>query len=92
MGIRVDPATLKSQLEAAGATDREELMFHKMLLSGQLPQTMGGGIGQSRLCMLLLKKCHIGEVQASVWADSTLEECMKRGVFTHCIPYIKTLL
>ena len=81
MGIRVDPATLKSQLEAAGATDREELMFHKMLLSGQLPQTMGGGIGQSRLCMLLLKKCHIGEVQASVWADSTLEECMKRGVF-----------
>ena len=81
MGIRVDPATLKSQLEAAGATDREELMFHKMLLSGQLPQTMGGGSGQSRLCMLLLKKCHIGEVQASVWADSTLEECMKRGVF-----------
>lgn len=75
MGIRVSPESMKYQLEQAGATDREKLPFHKMLLAGQLPYTIGGGIGQSRLCMLLLGKAHVGEVQASVWPKEMLEKC-----------------
>ena len=80
MGIRVDPESLDRQLTLAGCDDRRELPFHKMLLSGQLPLTMGGGIGQSRLCMLLLGACHIGEVQASLWDQATIDECEAAGV------------
>lgn len=81
MGIRVDAEALRRQLIIRNATDRENLFFHKLLLEGKLPQTMGGGIGQSRLCMLLLKKCHIGEVQSSVWNEDMLKECEKEKVF-----------
>lgn len=80
MGIRVDAATLAKQLAAAGCEQRRELPFHKMLLDGALPPTMGGGIGQSRLCMLLLGKCHIGEVQVSIWDEKTRSACAAAGV------------
>ena len=69
MGIRVDEKALKEQLAKANCESRAELPFHKMLLEGQLPLTMGGGIGQSRICMLMLNKVHIGEVQAAVWSN-----------------------
>ena len=71
MGIRVSPESLDRQLTLAGCDDRRALPFHRMLLSGELPLTMGGGIGQSRLCMLLLGKAHIGEVQSSIWDEQT---------------------
>ena len=80
MGIRVDPAAMDRQLTIAGCDDRRELSFHKMLLEGKLPLTIGGGIGQSRLCMLLLGKAHIGEVQASVWDEETIRACQDAGV------------
>ena len=80
MGIRVDPAAMTRQLEASGCPERAELPFHKMLLEGKLPLTMGGGIGQSRLCMLLLGSAHIGEVQASVWDEATRTACAKAGI------------
>ena len=80
MGIRVDAAALDRQLTAAGCDHRRALPFHQMLLSGELPQSMGGGIGQSRLCMLLLGTCHIGEVQASLWDRETVEGCEKAGI------------
>ncbi len=80
MGIRVDPAALDRQLTAAGCDDRRALPFHKMLLEGQLPLTIGGGIGQSRLSMFLLGKAHIGEVQVSVWDDETMQACRDAGV------------
>ncbi len=80
MGIRVDEASLDRQLTLAGCGDRRELPFHKMLLNGELPLTMGGGIGQSRLCMLMLGTCHIGEVQASLWDDETMRICEEAGV------------
>ncbi len=80
MGIRVSPQSLDRQLTLAGCDDRRELPFHKMLLSGQLPLTMGGGIGQSRVSMLLLGKCHIGEVQVSLWDDETLAACQEAGI------------
>jgi aspartate--ammonia ligase len=80
MGIRVDRESLLSQLKAAKAEARKELYWHKRLLVGEFPLTMGGGIGQSRLCMLLLRKAHIGEVQASVWPEGTREACAARGV------------
>ena len=80
MGIRVDPEAMDRQLTAAGCDGRRELPFHKMLLEGKLPLTIGGGIGQSRLCMLLLGKAHIGEVQASVWDEQTMEACREAGV------------
>lgn len=81
MGIRVDKEALRRQLEIRNAQQREKLYFHSLLLEGKLPQTMGGGIGQSRLCMLLLQKCHIGEVQAGLWPDPLKEECEKKGIF-----------
>ncbi|AGY52878.1 Aspartate--ammonia ligase [Bacteroidales bacterium CF] len=81
MGIRVDAGSLERQLAERGTEERKSLYFHQLLLEGKLPQTMGGGIGQSRLCMLLLKKCHIGEVQSSMWPDETLRKCEDRGVF-----------
>ena len=80
MGIRVDPAALDSQLHISGCDSRRELPYHKMLLSGELPLTIGGGIGQSRLSMLLLGKAHIGEVQASVWDEYTEKTCKDAGV------------
>ena len=80
MGIRVSPESLDRQLTLAGCDDRRSLPFHRMLLSGELPLTIGGGIGQSRLCMLLLGKAHIGEVQASVWDPETLSACQEAGV------------
>ncbi len=75
MGIRVDEDAMRRQLKAAGAEDRSELPFHKLLLAGKLPYTIGGGIGQSRLCMLLLGKAHVGEVQASVWPQDMIDKC-----------------
>ena len=80
MGIRVDPESLDRQLTLAGCDSRRALPFHKMLLDGELPLTMGGGIGQSRVSMLLLGKAHIGEVQASIWDGDTMEICEKAGV------------
>ena len=80
MGIRVDPASLDRQLTIAGCDDRRERTYHKMLLSGELPLTIGGGIGQSRLSMLLLGKAHIGEVQSSVWDAETIQTCKAAGV------------
>ena len=80
MGIRVDPASLDRQLSIAGCDERRELPYHKMLLAGELPLTIGGGIGQSRLSMLLLGKAHIGEVQASIWDEYTEKVCSETGV------------
>ncbi len=80
MGIRVSPQSLDEQLTKAGADKRREFLFHKMLLSGQLPLTMGGGIGQSRLCMLIMGKAHIGEVQVSIWDDETMKVCSEQGI------------
>ena len=80
MGIRVDADALRHQLDAAGCPQRAELPFHKLLLDGTLPLTMGGGIGQSRLCMLLLGKAHIGEVQVSLWDAETKAVCERAGV------------
>ena len=80
MGIRVDPKSLDSQLTIAGCDDRRTLPFHKMLLAGELPLTMGGGIGQSRLCMLLIGTAHIGEVQVSLWDEATRKACEEAGV------------
>ncbi len=80
MGIRVDGESLDRQLREAGCDSRRELPFHKMLLAGELPLTIGGGIGQSRLCMLLLGKAHIGEVQASLWDQETRDQCREAGV------------
>ncbi len=80
MGIRVDEASLKAQLEAAGCTDRAGLPFQKALLSGELPLTVGGGIGQSRLCMFFLEKAHIGEVQASLWPEEMVQRCAEAGI------------
>ena len=80
MGIRVDPESLDKQLTLAGCDDRRELPFHKMLLGGELPLTIGGGIGQSRLCMLLIGTAHIGEVQVSLWDEDTRKACEEAGI------------
>ena len=80
MGIRVSPESLDKQLTEAGCEDRRLLPFHKALLAGELPYTIGGGIGQSRLCMLILGSAHIGEVQASVWDEETLRRCAEAGI------------
>lgn len=80
MGIRVDPVSLDAQLTASGCNDRRSLPYHSALLAGELPLTIGGGIGQSRLSMLLLGKAHIGEVQASVWDTETEQACAKAGI------------
>ena len=80
MGIRVDEDVLLKQLEIAGDMDRAEMSFHKAILNKELPYTIGGGIGQSRLCMFFLHKAHIGEVQAAVWPESMIEECEKNNI------------
>ena len=80
MGIRVDQESLRSQLRERGQEYKESLMFHKMLLEGKLPYTIGGGIGQSRLCMFLLRKAHIGEIQASIWPEEMVAGCRAHGI------------
>lgn len=80
MGIRVDEESMARQLKLAECEERAELPFHKMLLNGELPLTIGGGIGQSRLCMLMIGTCHIGEVQASLWDDETVAKCEAAGI------------
>ncbi len=80
MGIRVDKEALERQLMIRKNEDRKVLLFHRMLLNDELPLSIGGGIGQSRLCMFFLHKAHIGEVQASIWPDSIIEECKMRGI------------
>ena len=81
MGVRVDEETLLRQLEERGCPERAELAFHKALLAGELPYTIGGGIGQSRLCMFFLRKAHIGEVQSSYWTPEEVEHCKENGVY-----------
>lgn len=81
MGIRVDEEALAKQLKIANCEDRKKYRFHSMLLNSELPLTIGGGIGQSRICMFFLRKAHIGEVQASVWPDRIIEECEKNNIF-----------
>ena len=80
MGIRVDPAAMDRQLAVSGCDNRRQLPFHKMLLNNELPLTVGGGIGQSRLCMLLIGCAHIGEVQSSLWDADTLRICEENGI------------
>lgn len=80
MGIRVSPESLRHQLELRGCPEKASLTFHRMLLDGELPYTIGGGIGQSRLCMFLLHKAHIGEVQASIWPEQQIKECAAAGI------------
>ncbi|MBQ1246152.1 MAG: aspartate--ammonia ligase [Clostridia bacterium] len=80
MGIRVDAESLDRQLTASGCDDRRSLPFHRMLLNNELPLTIGGGIGQSRLCMLMMGCCHIGEVQSSIWDAETVRLCEEAGV------------
>ncbi|HAL74877.1 MAG TPA: aspartate--ammonia ligase [Clostridiales bacterium] len=80
MGIRVDEISMREQLVKSGCIDRMNLDFHRMILNGELPYTIGGGIGQSRLCMFYLDKAHIGEVQSSVWPDSMISTCQQNGI------------
>lgn len=80
MGIRVDEISLHEQLKAAGCEEREKLAFQKALLNGELPYTIGGGIGQSRICMFFLRKAHIGEVQSSLWPEDMIAQCEENGV------------
>lgn len=81
MGIRVDEKALEQQLKIADAEDRKSLEYHRQLLDGELPYTIGGGIGQSRICMFFLEKKHIGEVQVSVWTEEILESCSQNNIF-----------
>ena len=80
MGIRVDEESLRRQLKAAGCEERMELDFHKALLNGELPLTIGGGIGQSRICMFFLRKAHIGEIQASIWPEEVMKAAKEAGI------------
>ncbi|MYV02948.1 aspartate--ammonia ligase [Lactobacillus salivarius] len=81
MGIRVDEDSMVEQLKKTGDEERLKLQYHKMILNKELPYTIGGGIGQSRLCMLLLGKAHVGEVQASIWPDEMLKKCEENGIY-----------
>jgi aspartate--ammonia ligase len=81
MGIRVEPDSLACQLSLRGCEDRRELYFHRRLLAGELPPSIGGGIGQSRLCMFFLRKAHIGEIQVSLWPEETIGACREHGIF-----------
>ena len=80
MGIRVDEESLNYQLEVSNCNDRKKLDYHKALLNGELPYTIGGGIGQSRICMYFLNKAHIGEVQVGVWPDEMIKKCLQHGI------------
>ena len=81
MGIRVDKEALLRQLKESNAEERKELYFHKRLINGELPQSIGGGIGQSRLCMFYLRKAHIGEIQASIWPEEMKSEAREAGMY-----------
>ena len=76
----MNPETLRKQLAIRGCEERAELPFQKALLNGELPQTIGGGIGQSRMCVYLLRKAHVGEVQASLWPTAVVEACYKANI------------
>ena len=80
MGIRVNRAALEHQLELSGKQERRELYFHRRLIEGSLPQSIGGGIGQSRLCMILLHKAHVGETQSSIWPQQMRDKCKEAGM------------
>ena len=80
MGIRVDKDALLSQLKKAGCEERASLPYEQAVINGELPFTIGGGIGQSRICMFFLRKAHIGEVQSSLWPDEMVAECEKNGI------------
>ena len=80
MGIRVDEESIKTQLDKAGCPERAQLPFQKAIIDGKLPYTIGGGIGQSRICMFFLRKAHIGEVQSSIWPDDMVKECEAAGI------------
>jgi len=80
MGIRVDEEAMRRQLRLAGCTERERLPFHAALLRGELPLTVGGGIGQSRMCMFFLRKAHVGEVQSSLWSTEDRAACRAAGI------------
>jgi len=80
MGIRVDKDALHHQLDIQGKSERKKFLFHGRLLNGEFPESIGGGIGQSRLCMYFLRKAHIGEVQASLWPDDMMVQCRKTGI------------
>jgi aspartate--ammonia ligase len=80
MGVRVDKHTLNNQLKIRGQEERKNLMWHKMLLNDEMPLTVGGGIGQSRLCMYFLRKAHIGEIQSSIWPDEMIQKCKVNGI------------
>ena len=80
MGIRVDEDALDKQLTIADCDDRRELPFQKAILNKELPYTIGGGIGQSRICMFFLRKAHIGEVQSSLWPEETIAACEEHGI------------
>ena len=80
MGIRVNREALERQLEQSGKENRKELYFHRRLIEGSLPQSIGGGIGQSRLCMILLHKAHVGETQSSIWPEDMRQQCKEAGM------------
>ena len=80
MGIRVNKESLQRQLRLAGCSERENLPFHKALLQGELPLTVGGGIGQSRICMVILEKVHVGQVQSSLWSEEERRKCAAEGI------------
>ena len=80
MGIRVDKEALLRQLEAAGCMERANLPFHQAVIQGEVPYTIGGGIGQSRICMFFLRKAHIGEVQCSLWPEEIMKEAREKGL------------
>jgi len=80
MGIRVSPESLSKQLDASGQTNKINLAYHRQVLDGKLPYTIGGGIGQSRLCMFLLRKAHIGEIQCSIWPEKMISQCKRAGI------------
>ena len=80
MGIRVNKESLENQLVLTGQEQRKQFYYHKRLLEGSLPLTMGGGIGQSRLCMFMLRKAHVGEIQASIWPEEMRKICKENGI------------
>jgi aspartate--ammonia ligase len=80
MGIRVDPAVLERQLEIRDCINRKEFLFHRRLMNGEFPLSIGGGIGQSRLCMYFLRKAHIGEIQSSLWPDEMQKICNENNI------------
>lgn len=80
MGIRVDKKALLEQLKLSGCENRKELIFHKRLLNGELPQSIGGGLDQSRICIYFLRKAHVGEIQSSIWPEDMVAECNKNNI------------